>query len=146
MGIGIYTSVDPDKVLSQNGDFLYPFSITFDGRVGGYRETKLFIRNDDSDYYYNDLTLSLLDENPESIINNGGYVWKLYYGDQKPTFNDWLNIPAATSIQIEDLGSEGNSDISTYLPFWVFIQVPNNIDVQVFTKTKFVVSGNEILA
>lgn len=146
MSIGIYTSVDSDSVLSQDGELTHPFAITFDGRVGGFKETKLYIHNDDPIYFYTNIELSLRDENSVSIINNNGFEWKLFAGDQKPSFNEWKSIPVASSITFEDLGSLGNPDISTYLPFWIFIQIPANVNVQTFTRTKFILSGNEVLA
>lgn len=148
MSVGIYTEPNPDSLLSQDGLFTKPFAITFDGRNGGHKEVRLFLRNDDPTRYYTDLVLSFEDlENPPVTSRpEAGFVWKLSYGDTRPTFNDWSSLPAANSLTaIDDLGSTGNPDTSTYLPFWVFIQVPANLDIQVLTNVKFVIQGNEAL-
>lgn len=148
MSVGIYSSPDPTTVLSQNGQFTKPFAVTFDGRIGGYKEIKLFLRNDDPTRYYTNLVLSLedLEGAPVTSRPEVGFAWKLSYGDTKPTFNDWNNTPAANMLTISDtIGAVGNPDTSTYLPFWVFIQTPAHLDAQVFTGVKFVVEGNEAL-
>lgn len=146
MSIGIYTEPNSESLLSQNGEFTKPFSIAFDGRLGGYKETRLFIRNNDLNVFYTGLTLSLSNPTGTNIVNNGEFQWKLSYGDTKPTFNDWLNIAPANTMSIENLGSAGNPDISTFLPFWLFIQIPSNLSVQVFTGVTFSIEGNEELA
>ena len=148
MGVGIYTDSDPETLLSQDSLFTKPFAITFDGCIGGYKEVKLFLRNDDASRFYTDLVVSLedLQSPPVTSRPEDGFVWKLSYGDTKPTFNDWSNIAAANSLAVpDDIGGVGDPDTSTYLPFWVFIQIPSNLDIQVMTGVKFVVSGNEAL-
>lgn len=149
MSLSIYTQPDPETAISQDGFFTNPFAVTFDGRTGGYKEIKLYVRNDDDSFYYSDLQLKLEDSNDPSITNrpSDGFVWKLAYGDTKPTFNDWLNTPAANTLSIPDsIGGPGDPDTSTYLPFWVFIQVPGNLDIQVFTSVQFALSGTETIA
>ncbi len=147
MAVGIYTSTDPSSLLSQDGAFTHPFAITFDGRIGGYKETKLYIRNDNPLYYYTDLQLSLEDTGTIQIIDNSGegFAWKLSYGDAKPTYLDWVNTAANNTLSIDDLGASGDPDTSTYLPFWIFVQVPASLAIQTFTDPKFVLSGTENL-
>jgi hypothetical protein len=149
MSLSIYLQPDPDTAVSQDGFFTNPFPATFDGRTGGYKEIKLYIRNDDDNFYYHDVELKLEDSQFPSVTNRpeDGFVWKLSYGDTKPTYNDWLNTAPANILVIPDtIGAPGNPDISTYLPFWVFIQVPGNLDIQVFTSVQLVLSGKETLA
>lgn len=146
MSVGIYSEPTSSALLSQDDLFTKPFAITFNGKTGGYKEVKLYLRNDNPLYFYTDLELALEDSTSPTIINrpSDGFIWKMSYGDNKPTYNDWLNTPVAQTLTgIDDLGASGSPDTSTYLPFWVFIQVPANLDVQVFTGVKFVVSGNE---
>lgn len=146
MGIGIYKAANSSTGLS-SGDLSSPFAITFDGRTGGFKETKLYVRNDDATKYYTGLELSLTDATDRNITVNtaDGFVWKLSAGDTKPTFNDWLNTAPGNSISLNDIGSSGSPDTSTYLPFWVFIQVPEGLDIQLFTGVSFTLSGEENL-
>lgn len=145
MGIGIYKQAEPSSAISSDGDFTAPFAITFDGRIGGYKETKLYVRNDDSSLYFSDISLGLQDTTDLSITANtsNGFAWKLSAGDSKPTYNDWLNTPVSNSIELDDIGGPGSPDTSTYLPFWIFIQVPEGLDIQLFTDVKFVLTGNQ---
>lgn len=148
MTVKIYTEANnSNSALSLGGSFTNPFSLTFDGRTGGFKEVKLFLRNDSADYYYEDLQVSLQDLSDETITDNlaDGYAWKLSAGDTKPTFNDWANIAPANTINLGTLGESGSADTSTYLPFWVFVQVPSNISIQAFTNVSFIISGQENL-
>lgn len=147
MAVGIYTKTTPDSLISQDGLFTNPFAITFDGRLGGFKEKRLYLRNGDAAFYYQQLELSLIDDSATPIINRegDGFVWKLFEGSIKPTLNDWRNIPANNSIVFSDLGSAGFPDTSTYLPFWVYIQVPSELSIQTFTSAKFVLDGEEVL-
>jgi hypothetical protein len=147
MAVGIYTSTTPDSLLSQDGFFTNPFAITFDGRLGGFKEKRLYLRNADAAFYYTDLTLSLVDSSATPIINRegDGFVWKLKAGSIKPTLNDWKNTASNNTITFSNLGELGFPDTSTYLPFWVYIQVPAELDIQTFTTVKFVLDGDEVL-
>jgi hypothetical protein len=147
MGLSIYTRPDGASAISQDGDFTAPFAITFDGRIGGYKEVKLFVRNDNATRYFSGLTLSLEDNSALNIVTNtsAGFAWKLAYGDTKPTYNDWVNTTAGNTIELPDVGAAGDPDTSTYLPFWLFIQVPEGMDIQLFTDVKFILAGDENL-
>lgn len=148
MAIKIYTEANnSDSALSLGGDFTNPFSITFDGRVGGYKEVKLYIRNDNGDYYYEELQISLVDTTDNTITDNlaVGFAWKLSAGDTKPTFNDWANIAPANTISMSNIGEVSAGDTSTYLPFWVYIQIPAGTEIQSFTEVSFAISGQELL-
>lgn len=147
MGLSIYTRADGVSAISTDGSFTAPFAIAFDGRTGGYKEVQLYVRNDEATRFYSNLTLSLEDNSARSIVTNteDGFAWKLSYGDTKPTYNDWLNTAAGNTISLPDIGAAGDPDTSTYLPFWLFIQMPEGLDVQLFTDVKFVLAGDENL-
>lgn len=148
MSLSIYLEPSPTTNLSQDGFFTNPFALSFDGRIGGFKERKLYIRNDDPTFYYTGIVLSLLDTEDPTITDRPteGFSWKLSYGDTKPTYNDWLNTAANNSLSIPvNLGSSGNPNTSTYLPFWVFIQVAPHTDVQVFTGVQLLLEGTEVL-
>jgi hypothetical protein len=147
MSAGIYLLPTLDSKLSQDRDFINPFSLTFDGRQGGIKQTRLYLRNDDALVYYTNLTVKVQDIGIEPIINrpNDGFVWKLSAGDIQPTLNDWANLAPANTISLPDLGDLGSPDISTFLPFWVFVQTPQNLNVQTFDTVSFLVQGEENL-
>lgn len=147
MTLGIYTSADDTTVLSTDSEFTHPFAVTFDGRTGGYKEIQLFVRNNDTTKFYSGVTLSLEDTTPKNITTNTaeGFAWKLSAGDTKPTLNDWLNTAAGNTIALDNIGATGDPDISTFLPFWIFIEIPQGLSVQLFTDVKFVLAGDENL-
>lgn len=144
MGLSIYLDAVPTEELS-SGTRTKPFSVSFDGRSGGAKEVKLYLRNDDSLFYYTDIELTLEDNASESHIDGEatGFTWKLSPGDLKPTKNDWTHITAGTEIEFSDLGSGGSPAISTYLPFWIRIEVPPNTSVQTIDTINFVISAME---
>lgn len=145
MAVDIYISPDGVSAVSQDGAFTNPFSLTFDGRTGGTRQMRLYIRNDDALQYYTNLSLTLQENSSFPIIDNSidGFAWKLSEGDTQPTEADWANISSGNVIAFSDLGSSGSPDTSTYLPFWVYVQIPPGLDVQVFDRVQFVLSGEE---
>ena len=147
MGLGIYLLPSADSVFSQDRLFTNPFALTFDGRQGGAKEFRLYVRNDDPLYYYTNIVLTLQDIGDESIVDrpDDGFVWKLSQGDVQPTLNDWNNIAPANTVSLSDIGSSGSPDSSTYLPFWVYVEVPPGLDVQTFSTVQFVLSGEENL-
>ena len=146
MALSIYTLPDPASSISENGTFENPFSLTFDGRNGGVKQTKLYVRNGDSAFYYENIQLTVQDDSPSPIIDEPaeGFSWKLAVGDTQPTENDWINTSGATLVGLSDIGSSGNPDTSTYLPFWVYIQVPPGLDIQTFKDVKFILRADEV--
>jgi hypothetical protein len=147
MGLGVYLIADSTQELSTESTFEKPFSLTFDGRTGGVKQAKLYIRNNDAQFYYENIKVGLSDSGPESIIDQPaeGFVWKLAAGDVQPTENDWKNTAAATIVDLENIGGAGNPDTSTFLPFWVFVQIPPGLDVQTFDTVKFTLTADEVL-
>lgn len=146
MALSIYTTASASSKLSQDGEFTNPFSLTFDGRTGGTIETRLYVRNDSALYYYTDIQLTVSDTGATNITDNeDGFYWKFSAGDTQPTANEWRNISAANTIDLPDLGSSGSPDTSTYLPFWLYVQIPPSVPIQVFDDVKFVLTGEEVL-
>jgi hypothetical protein len=147
MALGIYSSASVSSKLSSDGTFQSSLSVTFDGRSGGNKQVKLYVRNSNDLYYYESILVGVTDSGVETIIDqpSEGFSWKLIEGDTQPTENDWKNTGAAVSISLSDIGASGNPDTSTFLPFWVYIEVPPGLDVQTFDTVKLTISANEVL-
>lgn len=147
MSLGIYTAPSDSAKLSADNTFANPLSVTFDGRLGGVKQLRLYVRNDDPLFFYEDIRVLPLDTSDNPIIadTSNGFVWKLIPGDTQPTEQAWAHTSPATQISLEDLGAPGSPDTSTYLPFWIFIQVPAGIDVQIFDQAKLSLVANEVL-
>ena len=144
MGIGIYTSADASAKLSLNGDQTNPLGMTFDGRKGGTKEFLLYVRNDDSLYFFNQISLTVNDSGVLNLVNRpeDGWSWKISYGDTQPTAQDWANIEPINTIGFADLGSAGSPDTATYLPFWLQVQTPPGEDANAFNTIQFLLSAD----
>ena len=141
MAIKVYSKPSVDSALSSYGEQTNPFLITFDGRVGGARETKLYVRNDNLDRYYTGIIIQPYDLGETSIVDGTDeYSWKLYSGDQDPPIEYWIRLEPGNEISLDDIGSSTQGDISTYLPFWVRVEIPHSrlIDntTQVYLRLK----------
>jgi hypothetical protein len=147
IGIGIYTSADPDKRLSQSGAFTNPLLVTLDGRKGQTLQQKLYVRNDNSLYSYSGISLTPTYNAGINVIDGSqGYSWKLYAIDQQPTEDQWSVVQAGNSIAFSGvLGTVTVPDISTYLPFWTRVTAPKNVPVQTITDVTLKISATEIL-
>lgn len=147
MGLGIYEAVSPTTKYSLNGALTNAICFTFDGIAGGTQIRKLFVRNDDSLYYYEDITVTPVTKTGSDIISGaGGFSWKLIAGDTEPLEDQWELVSDGNSISLSDLGSGGSPDTSTYLPFWIRITVPEGISVQSLEGTRLDIACTENLA
>ncbi len=147
MALSIYESADSATVFSEGGSFTNPFAVSLDGRNGGVREIKVYLRNNDATKYYTSITVGLEDTDTTNHVDGTetGYEWKLIAGDQQPTEYDWDQVAAANTISLANLGSAGTPNTSTYLPFWVYIKIPRHVSVQSVNTVSFVVTATETL-
>ncbi len=102
---------------------------TLDCELGQAQETEYFIRNDDKDYYFTDISVkatSLIAPDDTIGIETGWGV-KLSAGATQPTEAQWETIDYGNTISLSDLGSALASDTTTYLPFWVRVECPAGI-------------------
>ena len=144
MSLGIYNDTIPAAELSQDGDFTDPFSVVMDGLVGGSFESRLYIRNDDTAYYYVDTTLTPTDSAGASIVDGtDGFSWKLRAGNTQPTTTEWNAITAGSSIELNDIGSSGAPDISTYLPFWIRVEIPKNASTSTYRDVQLKINSTQ---
>lgn len=144
MGLGIYSDTIPAALLSQAGAFTDPLAVTMDGLAGGSFETRLYVRNDDSLFYYEDISLTPIDTAGVSIVDGtDGFAWKLREGNTQPTTTEWGDITPAAAISLSDIGSVGSPDTSTYLPFWVRVEVPKNASAQTFIDVQLKINATQ---
>lgn len=141
MGLKIYESVDPSTDFSIEGANTNPVRHTFDGRVGGVIEHRYYVRNDDNTIQCNNIEVTLEDNEGRDIIHGtDGYVWKLKAGDTQPLDEEWRTINVASGIALNNL-----TDTTTYLPFWLRIEVPANAEVESFDDVKILLTCDENL-
>jgi len=75
MALNLYHSINENDVI----DTLHPFSITFDGRIGGAQDKLIYLRNDDGSVWYSNVVVSVVDKVGSSLVNGSvsGWYWKL---------------------------------------------------------------------
>jgi len=117
----LYTEPDSLKEITD----INLFRITFDGTKGGAISKPIYIRNDDKELYYSNITLT---------FNSLSYIFRLVQADYCPTVLEWSKIPINTEIALTyNIGSSTVYDISTYITVWSQVTIPrgesaNNID------------------
>jgi hypothetical protein len=107
-------------------DGFLPITTTHDGVLGENIEIQLFVRNDDITEYYEDITVApVCTTTPDETLGTAnGHGVKLSSGSTQPTEAQWGAIDYANTVSLSNIGSAGNGDTSTYLPFWYRVEVP----------------------
>lgn len=144
MGLNIYNDTDALAVLSDNNKF----RVTFDGRVGGAIVQCIYLRNDNANYWYDSIQLAVVDTEGDDLVDGSvsGYSWKLADKDIVPSELEWGRVQAGNTLTFtETLGSSSSSDIVTYLPVWVRVEVPAGIAIQTITDIVFRLTASEYL-
>lgn len=144
MSIGIYTDANPATLISKSATFTNPLLVALDGRLGGITQKKLYLRNDDNTLWYSTNTVTPADLIDPTIVNGtNGISWKLRAGGTQPTDEEWAAITAGNTISLANLGSGAGSDTSTYLPFWVRVQIPRNTSAKTILDVTLTINTNE---
>ena len=140
MGLKIYEKADPSTAFSVSGAFTNPLSITADGTIGQVLSKQYFVRNDDVLVTYSGISVSPIDNSGSHLIDGTlGFSWKLIEGANEPIEAQWNTVDHSNTISLSDI-----TDTSTYLPFWVRVQVPRAASVQSFDKVILRITATEI--
>jgi hypothetical protein len=132
MGLGVYDAPFGNR-FSEDGLQNYPITTTHKGNDGETVELLLYLRNDDPYQYYSDIAITVIDiASPDDTQGDQGTGWgvKLVAGAEQPTRSKWASVRYANTIQMEDIGSLGNADTTTFYPFWYKIESPPGEDVK----------------
>ena len=112
--------------ISKNGVQSRPVQTNHNGTDGQVVEKKLFLRNDDSDFYYADIALQptparkvrVGDINfPEAFIR-----FKIIIKEEQPTQSEWLAVESGNQVFFDDIGTTDEADTS-YKTFWIQIGI-----------------------
>ena len=146
MGLGIYTVADPATLISDSGAFTNPLLVRLDGAQGGVVQTKVYLRNDNVLNSYSGIQILPVNSgDPQLIDDTRNISWRLNAGNDQPTDEDWALLTPPNTISMNDLGTVSVSDISTFLPFWVRVEIPRATDVQTIKDVILQVTATEIL-
>lgn len=139
MALKIYPDEGLSSPYSQDGTANNAFRQAFDGKTGQVKETKLYLRNDDASKNYTGIFISSISLSGRNIVDGtDGYSWKLKSGNTQPTYDDWRSISAGNSISMGSI-----SDTTTYLPFWLRIEVPKGAPVETVSGATLKVVASE---
>jgi hypothetical protein len=138
MALGIYAEADPGSAFSSEGTFDNPITTAFDGTSGGVVERRYYVRNDAPTLQYSDIAVSPVDGGDNLVDGSAGYSWKLIVGDQRPLEEQWSLKTAGEEIDLSDI-----TDTTTYLPFWVRIEVPRGAPVESFQSVSLQIEATE---
>lgn len=142
MALKVYENVGDTIPYSSEGLFTNPMIFSFDGRLGGSLEKKLYLRNDEIIYKYETITIEAeqFSGDTDYIGDSVGFSFKFEGGDTRPTEARWAAIVADNTISLSDI-----SDTTTYLPFWIRITIPYRIPVQHITSVRMKILATEVL-
>lgn len=131
---------------SKDGLLTNPVQSTHDGTNGEVVEKILYLKNDDSNVYYSNLTLQALpltktgvgDLNyPEAFIS-----FKIIAQNSQPTANEWASVNSGNKIAFPDIGESGLGDTG-YKSFWVQVSIPGGTVVQNISDVYIRLEGEE---
>lgn len=150
MGLAVYYKDENDQFVeaSTDSDFEYPIVTTHDGKKGDIKTIQLYMRNDDAAKWFSNIIVLPVDTvgaNPDGdvIYTETGWGVKLSQGASEPASGEWDDITYGAQISMDDIGSDGGSDTTTYFPLWYYITCPPNEDVAIKVDVVLEVSFTE---
>ena len=124
--------------ISKNGLQTNPIQTTHNGTDGQVVEQQLFLRNDDTGFYFTNIEMFPIplrkvkvgDINyPEAFIR-----FKIIVQDEQPTESEWLAIESGNTINFDDIGDTNGGDDS-YKPFWIQVGISAGTRVQTISDS-----------
>jgi len=137
MGLGVYDGEGTQ--FTEEGSQVTPITTTHRGNEGESVELLLYLKNNDSNQWFSDITIKSIDTSlPDDTLGDKGTGWgiKLFQGAEQPSATKWASIRYGNNIKMDDVGSLGSPDTSTLLPFWYKITSPPEEDVRTKTDIK----------
>jgi hypothetical protein len=132
--------------ISKNGLQSRPIQTTHNGTDGQVVEKKLFLRNDNEDYYYTSVIVYPIPSRkvrvgdinfPEAFIR-----YKMIIKDEQPTESEWLAIESGNQISFPGIGDTNTPDTS-YKPFWVQVGIAAGTRVQTINDVSIHLEAEE---
>lgn len=144
MALGLYAAPDASAQLN----LLSPFTVTFDGRIGGAQDRLIYVHNDDPTLWYSGITVAVRDVEGVDITDDSvaGWSWRLMSKDIVPTEEEWELVTHGASLSLSsNLGSAVIGDIITFLPVWVRVQIPRGQAISVIKDVTLRITATENL-
>jgi hypothetical protein len=113
-------------LISEGGLQSRPIQTTHDGTNGEVVESKLFLRNEDENFYYNNIRIM---PTPDSKVRVGdinfpeaNIGYKVIVKESQPTQSEWAATQSGDEAIIDLIGTTDQGDTS-YKPFWVQVEI-----------------------
>lgn len=145
MALSIYETASPTANFSEGGTFTNPIQQAFDGITGGVIERRYYVRNNAADNFYTVIQVQPVVISGTDIVTgpDDGFNWKLIAGDTQPLQAQWDLVTSGNLISLADIGSSGSGDTTTFLPFWIRIEVPIGAAVTSFEGVQLQTTSTE---
>jgi len=145
MSLAIY-----DSLKIKIADFANTIVTSHNGTLGEAVDTLLYLRNDDPNHYYEDLTIQFQDSDPSTgndLLGPGGSGWgvKVSAGSRRPTKREWDAIAWNNIANVGTIGDTALADVSGYYPFYIRVVVPGLTPALVKADISLIVSGSQRL-
>ena len=149
MSLNVYTFDEGNNAfntVSKNGLLTAPVRTSHDGTNGEIVEVKLYLRNNDTNFYYTDIQLTGVParkvrvgdlQYPEAFIG-----FKIIVQDEQPTANQWLAVESGNTAIHPDIGDTNAGD-NSFMPFWVQVQIPPGTRASTINDVSTNVKANE---
>ena len=133
-------------VVSRDGLQMSPIQTSHDGTNGEVIEKKLYLRNDDVNFFYTNILLTPYParktrvgdvQYPEAFIG-----FKIIVGESQPNKNEWLAVESGATTPMADIGDTDAGD-NAYKPFWIQIEVPPGTRAQTINDVAVNVQADE---
>ena len=132
--------------ISKTGLQTNPVQTTHNGTDGQVVEKKMFLRNEDTNFYYTSVSLVPLPSRkvrvgdinyPEAFVN-----FKIIVQDEQPTDSEWLAQESGNTAPFDDIGDTNDGDAS-YKPFWIQIGISPGTRVQTINDVSIHLDSEE---
>jgi len=115
-----------------------------DGKNGGAYEFKMYLKNNNANRYYENITVQLGTNSPSfGEFNETGWSVKCLAGESQPSEQEWDLVTSGNVLNMQDIGTTDEANTSSYYAFWVRIYCPGNTEAQIRSTDTIRVSFNE---
>jgi hypothetical protein len=134
------------RVISQDGLQTSPIQTSHDGTNGEIIEKKVYLRNDDVNFYFTDIRLTPYParktrvgdiQYPEAFVG-----FKIIAQENQPSKNEWLAVESGGTAFLEDIGDHDAGD-NAYKPVWIQIEIPPGTRAQTISDVAINVQADQ---
>jgi len=147
MALNIYEFADDSTAFSDDRSFVNALSLTADGIIGTALHRRYYVRNGDATRYYTNIRVQAVVLEGDDIVTGAilGFKWKLVAGNDEPLEKIWELTDGGNEMNLSDLGESGSGDITTFLPFWLRIEIPRSSQVKSYQNIGLRITADENL-